>query len=221
MTIDRVKEHWGVDFSIVPEGLAEDQVVNYVNDLVARTQNGREEQDHNSPLFKLAEQTVIEAHKIAESTKEQAIQEAEAEAAKIRMDAEEAALEQARQVLDTTQNEAAAKASTIIGKAEQEAEQVLRSAQREANDILQAAKQTADDVQSQAKLEAEFTIRKLQARLTEEIRSGVTKICNSLLPSSGSSTNGSDNMEDVRDSGEATKPIPVSTQVKKRASAKK
>ena len=165
---DSVKELWGVQFFIVPEGLAEEQVVNFVDGLIARSQNGSEGKDHHSALFSLAAQTVVEATNIAESTKEQARQEADAEAARIRSKAEEEAREQARQVLETARNEAHAKSSKIIATADEEAQQTLRSTRREAHEILQAAKQAADDLQAQAKIEGELTVQKLKARLTDD-----------------------------------------------------
>ena len=220
MPSNNVKELWGVEFSVVPDGLAEEQVVNYVNGLISRSQEDGAEQDRHSPLFKLAEQTVVEAHQIAESTKEEARREAETEAARIRAKAEENAQEQAQQILETARNEAAAKSNKIVANAEEEAQHILRSTRSEAHDILQAAKQTAEDLQSQAKLEAEYTVRKLQAKLTEEIRSGVTKICNNLLPSLNDSVDGFDDKVDVPN-GEAAQPATAFTQVKMRTSAKR
>ena len=203
MASNNVKELWGVEFSVVPEGLSEDQVVNFVNGLISRSQEGGTEEDRHSSLFKLAEQTVVEAHKLAESIKEEARKEAEAEVARIRVAAEEAAREQAQQVLVKARGEATAKSSKIIANAEEEAQQALRSTRNEAHEILQAAKQSATDLQSQARMEAEYTVRKLQARLIDEIRSGVTNICNSLLPSLNDSVDGSDDKVDVPN-GDAT-----------------
>ena len=119
------------------------------------------EDDRPASLLSFAEQMVIEAERAS---------------AQIRRDAEEQSRKQAQQVLEAAQNEAAAKSGAITARAEQEAQQVLREARKQAQDILQAASQKAGDRLSQAAAEAEFAARQLTARVTEEIRSAVTKV---------------------------------------------
>lgn len=156
MVSSRVRELWGVDFTVVPHGLAEEEVVDFVDHLISRSHDGGSDRGSHAALLKLAELTVVRADEVAESIKEEARQKAEAEAAQIRADAEEEARAQAHQLLATAQDEVTM-ANPIAVRAEQKAQQIIMSAQREAVEILQAAKQTAS--------EAELLVRKLKDRL--------------------------------------------------------
>jgi hypothetical protein len=40
-----VKEHWGVEFRVVPDGLAEDEVVSFVNNLMEQSRVGGDDDD--------------------------------------------------------------------------------------------------------------------------------------------------------------------------------
>lgn len=180
---NNVKKLWGVEFSVVPEGLAEDQVVAFVDSLIAMSGNGQTEQDPQSSLFKFAQKLVVEAQAHASSIKEEAKREAEAEAARIHAEAEEQARQHGQRMVEAAQTEASTKASEITAKARQEAQQITRLARTEAEDIIQDAHQQAYDLRGQAKLEAELTVRRLAARAGDEIRAAVTNIYNDLLPS--------------------------------------
>ncbi len=182
MATKQVAKLWGTDFSVVPEGLAREEVVAYVDGLKSELQTNESKGAQQSSLVKLAEQTVIEAHKLAEDVIEQAHVEAEAEAAKIRKAAEEQARQQVQQILEAGQAESGAKSDATIAKADQQAQQILKRARRTAQDSLQSAEQKADDIRSEAELEAEFALRKLMTRVTGEIGDAVTAICNSVLP---------------------------------------
>ena len=74
---------WGEEFHVVPEGLAEDEVVSFVDDLMEQSRQIRDDQERQASLHRLAEQTVVEADKLAASIKQQARGEAEAEAARL------------------------------------------------------------------------------------------------------------------------------------------
>ena len=150
MATNHVKQIWGTEFSIVPNGLSEEEVVSFVDSLMVRNQDGGAVEKRQSSLIQLAEQTVIEAHKLAESIKEQAVRDGEAEAARITKLAEEKAREQAQRIREAAQEEANANASEIVANAQQEAQQLGRKARREAQDILQAARQRAEDIESEA-----------------------------------------------------------------------
>ena len=90
----------------VPDGPSEEQVVAYVESLTPQTQNGGPDSGRQSSLVKLAEQTVIEAHKLAEEIKEQAIKDAEAQSAEVLEAAEGGAREQAHDMLEVAKEEA-------------------------------------------------------------------------------------------------------------------
>ena len=83
MAGNNVKHLWGAEFSVVPEGLSEGQVVSFVNDLIARSQGNGAEGERHSSMVQLTEKTILEAHKLAESIKERATRDAEAEAERI------------------------------------------------------------------------------------------------------------------------------------------
>ena len=182
MASNGVKQLWGAEFSVVPEGLSESDVVSFVNDLLERSKGNGAEAERHSSLAQLAEKTVIEAHKLAESIKEQATRDGEAEGEKIAKLAGEKAREQAHRTTEAAENEAQANLKAVAAQADQQAQETLRKARREAQDILQAAKQQADDVASEAKLEAEYTVRKLTAKVSDEIRTAVATISDSILP---------------------------------------
>ena len=182
MAGDNVKHLWGAEFSVVPEGLSEGQVVSFVNDLLARSQGNGAETERHSSLAQLAEKTILEAHKLAESIKEKATRDAEAEAERITKLAHEKARGQAARVSESTQREAEINANAVASQAESQAQQITRKAHREAQDILRAAKQQAADIASEARLEAEYTVRRLTSRVSDELRAAVATISSSILP---------------------------------------
>ena len=182
MAGENVKHLWGAEFSVVPEGLSERQVVSFVNDLIARSQGNGAEAERHSSLRQLAEKTILEAHKLAESIKEKATRDAEAEAETISELAREKAREQVARVLESAQRKAELDANAVTSQAESQAQQIARKAHREAQDILQTAKQQAADIASEARLEAEYTVRKLTSRVSDELRAAVATISSSILP---------------------------------------
>ncbi len=182
MAGNNVKHLWGAEFSVVPEGLSEGQVVSFVNDLMARSQGNGAEAERHSSMVQLAEKTILEAHKLAESIKEKATRDGEAEAERIIKLAQETAREQVARVLESAQRQAEIDANAVAAQAESQAQQITRKAHREAQDVLQAAKQQAADVASEARLEAEYTVRKLTSRVSDELRAAVATISSSILP---------------------------------------
>ena len=65
------KELWGVSFRVVPDGLAEDEVVSFVNKIMAKGRSPNEDQERQDSLRILAEQTVVEADRLAGEIKQQ------------------------------------------------------------------------------------------------------------------------------------------------------
>ncbi len=182
MAGNNVKHLWGTEFSVVPEGLSEGQVVSFVNDLIARSPGNGAEAERHSSMVQLAEKTILEAHKLAESIKEKATRDAEAEAERITKLAHEKAREQVARVVESAHREAEIGSNAVAAQAEGQAQQVTRKAHREAQDILQTAKQQAADIASEARLEAEYTVRKLTSRVSDELRAAVATISSSILP---------------------------------------
>ena len=161
---------------------------------------GNFDASQQSSLTQLAEQTVIEAHKLAETIKDQGVKDGQAEAVRIASMAEARAKEQTAMLLESARDEAASNADAVMAQAEKEALQMVRKARREAHDIVMAAKQQADDFAADAKLEAEYKVRKLTAKVTDEIRAAVANISNNVLPEID------EPFEDEIDAPKATKP---------------
>ncbi len=72
MESNRVKELWGTQFPIVEEGLSEEAVVSFVNGIMERSPKDAKEPKQSPALLKLAEETVLEAHRIADEMQEDA-----------------------------------------------------------------------------------------------------------------------------------------------------
>jgi len=181
MATNPAKEHWGVKFSVVPNGLDEEEVVSFVKALMEKSQRGGSAQDQQSSLVKLAEQTVIEADRLADRIKEEARKTAEAESDKILKAASEKAQAEVRKLLQKAEKDAAVTSSDAAGKAASDAQGAVDAAHREALGLLERARDGADAIQAEAKLEAEFIIRRTAAQLTEEVRSALNEVSQTLL----------------------------------------
>ena len=72
MTRQRVRRLWDRDFAIVDGGLAEDEVVAFVEDLLQRYNELLAERRHLDTLRQLAERRLLEAQKLADSIVQQA-----------------------------------------------------------------------------------------------------------------------------------------------------
>ena len=83
MTTDKTKSLWGQDFRLVAEGLAETDVVIFVERLMRGHRQSLEQLDHIASLHELAKKTVEDAEKIASTIIEEARSEANAEAERI------------------------------------------------------------------------------------------------------------------------------------------
>ena len=147
-----VKKLWGVSFSIVPQGLSEEQVVSFVNELMKKSAAEREEHDKQASLLRLAEQTVVEADRLAETIKERAREESQAEAARIRAEAETSAQEDARKIIQAAEQEAAAESSSAIAKAQGDGQELILKAQSEARRMLEDSRGRVASTEAEAKL---------------------------------------------------------------------
>ena len=183
MEKSEVKELWGVEFSVVPNGLSQEEVVSFVNNLMEQARKAGGEQDRQTSLLKLAEQTVVEADKLAESIKQQSRQEAEEEAAKVIAAAQGEAAERVQRLIQKAERDGTEQASEAVAKAEREAQELITKARKEAQLIVQAARDEVPGIESEAKLEAEYIVRRFTVKFVEEIRSVVTESSNNMLPS--------------------------------------
>ena len=93
---DGIIELWGQDFNRAKDGLDEEQIVSFVNEIISERDTLLKRQEHLSSLTKLAERTVSEADNLAKRVKEEAEEQAKAEANAIVTKAEE----QAQQIIE-------------------------------------------------------------------------------------------------------------------------
>lgn len=156
------KPLWEQEFDIVDEGLSEEQVVGFVDNLMSKCRALEEQQKNFLSLGSLTERAAIEADKTAAGIKARARSEAEAEAARI--------IAEANQRTQEMMAEAT--------KAAQEA------TQQEVQDILQAALRKAAIVELQAKQQAQlFLIRSRESiggDLREEVKKAYYRLISSL-----------------------------------------
>ena len=158
-----VTKLWGREFNIVKDGLSEDQVVSFVDELVSTHEMLIQRQEHLSVLTKLAERTVTEAENLSEEIKREATDRAKAEASKIIAEAED---------------RAKAEASRIITEAEARAQQIVEEKQAEAMAI---ATEHAEAIKAKAKHEAELLLGDQRKRVKSELSNFVHQLYNQLL----------------------------------------
>ena len=129
MTTDKTKSLWGQHFRLVAEGLAETDVVIFVERLMRQHRQSLEQLDHITSLHELAKKTVEDAEKIGATIIDEARIEASAEAERIIADA----TRQARQIVDEGQTVAAERTDAARADIEaQEAELRRRVLERTA-----------------------------------------------------------------------------------------
>ena len=92
MTSKKSKSLWGQSFRVVEQGLAETDVVIFVEKLMRQHRESLKQLDHIASLYELATKTVEDAETLAASVKEEAKTESEAEFSRIIDDANEKAL---------------------------------------------------------------------------------------------------------------------------------
>ena len=123
---DNVIELGGSEFRRVKNGLDEDQVASFMNELIGQRDALMKREEHLSSLTKLAEKTVTEADRLAEEIKEEATEQAKAETAVLMAKAEE----QTQQMIEEKRTE-------IISIANEEAAAVKAEAERRAETLLE------------------------------------------------------------------------------------
>jgi len=160
---------WGREFNIVKKGLDEEQVVAFVDDLIAE-HKASQEASAASPRSVL-ETTVTDAEQMAPSIKMKAQQEAEAEAERIINQAKQEAkrIKEAEQLAASikmkAQQEAEAEAERIINQAKQEAKRIRRSAK-----VAAQKEATGKEIEEPTQLQEEAIEEKTEppAQLQEE-----------------------------------------------------
>ena len=135
-----IVELWGHEFNLAKNGLDEDEVVSFVNELIGERDLLTRRLEHMSSLTKLAEKTIVEADRLAGEIKKESTDQAKAEANAIVAKAEE----QARQMIEEKRTESIAiateEAKAIKANAERKVELLL---EREREKIQPEIRDTA------------------------------------------------------------------------------
>jgi len=157
------KRHlWGQEFDVVEEGLAQEQVSDFVDTLMVKCRALEEQQKHFLSLGSLTEKAAIEADKAAAGIRSRAKGEAEAEAARIVAEANQ-------------------KTQEMMTEAKMTAQEVT---QQEVQNILQAALRKAAIVELQAKQQGQlFLIRSrdaIEGDLREEVKEAYYRLLSGL-----------------------------------------
>ncbi|MCH7706603.1 MAG: hypothetical protein IIB33_06110, partial [Chloroflexi bacterium] len=155
------RQLWGRDFSVVKSGLSEEQVILFVNDLIAK-QRAQLEQNSESWPQTLSKRILAETERDAANLRIRAKREAEAEAARL--------IAEARQ-----------EAQRVISDARQEARV---TAEQEARSMMEAATQRAQLAETHALQKAHlFLIRarqEVEERIASETKESYSKLMASL-----------------------------------------
>ena len=161
------KQLWGKEFDIVAEGLAEEQVTEFVGNLMNRCRALEEQQKYFLSLGSLTEKAAIEGDKAAEDIKARAKTEAAAEAARI--------IAQANQ-----------KTQEMMAEAKKVAREITA---QEVQNIIHAALRKAGIIELQAKQQAQlFLLRSREAienDLKEEVKGAYHRLLSALEGLSG------------------------------------
>ena len=156
------RQLWGQEFGVVQNGLAEDQVVQYVERLTADYRTRLQELEDTVSWDTFSRRVLAEAEQEAARIKARATQEAEVEAARLISEAKR----QSRQLVDT----ASTQAEEMTEKSVQD---ILTTAQRKAQLTESRARQLSQLMLIRAREEA-------QGAVTEEVHGTYHKLLSSL-----------------------------------------
>jgi len=150
---------WGKEFEVVKNGLSEEQVVQFVSDLMDKYRALSEQKDHFVTMGTISERAAIEADKAAADIKARAQKEAEAEAERI--------------IAESNQ-----KARAIVVEATRKAQEATK---KETEDILLVANQRAAIIETEAKQKTQLYLIKRRREIQDQLREEVKKTYNQLL----------------------------------------
>ncbi len=126
---------WGQDFRVVTEGLAETDVVIFVEKLLGRHRERVEQLDHISALNELATKTVEDAQTLARSIEEEA------------------------------RAKAASESEKVIEEARREAESIVEAARRAAADLARDAAADVESMRADSRDALRERVRRIDAAL--------------------------------------------------------
>jgi transcriptional regulator of nitric oxide reductase len=137
MAVEESKNLWGKEFRIVKEGLAETDVVIFVQKLMADQRKAQKKLDQLDSLHELATKTIQDAERLAQGLK----REAEAQG-------------QARAV-------------TIIAEAEAKAKDIVAEAQRKTEAAVEAGRQRGAALEAESRRKVLLRMGQIEAALRE------------------------------------------------------
>lgn len=157
----KLRRLWGTEFNIVKEGLAEDQVVGFIGELVRQRDALLQERERATSLSALHEQMVKQVNREAANLMMKAKREAELEAAK--------AIAEAKQ-----------RAQEIVAMAKKKA---TSAAEDLAKDILAVANRQAEITETQVKQQAQLFLIRAREQIKSEVKKEIEGAYNRLLSS--------------------------------------
>ena len=142
MSTEKAKSLWGQDFRVVSEGLAETDVVIFVEKLMRQHRESLKQLDHIAALHELATKTVEDAEQMATTIREEAKTQSNADSASMVAEAKKKAGQILEEADKAAKDRTEAARDTIAAVA-QESRRHLRQRITEIDEALAALKESA------------------------------------------------------------------------------
>jgi DNA anti-recombination protein RmuC len=142
MTDDKSKTLWGEEFRVVQEGLAETDVVIFVEKMMRQHRESLRKLDHIEALHELATKTVEDAERLAARIIEEAEKDSKAESKRIAAEAEERAAGMLAEAEKRADDLASANASALaktLGRGRRQVRERLAGIEAALKDLEDAA----------------------------------------------------------------------------------
>ena len=149
----------GKEFKRVKNGLDENEVGPFINDLIDQRDSLIKRENHLSSLTKLAEKTITEADKLAEEIRAEAKKQAEIDAVEVVNQAEEKAKKEIEEERTEVINKANTEATAIVEEAKRDAELLLENQKKK---IKPEIRQFVHQISSQMLSELERINRQVE-----------------------------------------------------------
>lgn len=137
---ESVRNLWGRDFALVPDGLSEGDVTAFVEEMISRHKEADERLEHLDSLHRLATETVQEAQELAERHKSEGRKQADDEAQTVIA----AATERARLIVGTAEKLASDLKQDAKTESERQAASAILVAETKANELIVSAQASAE-----------------------------------------------------------------------------
>lgn len=136
---DSVKNLWGRDFALVPDGLSESDVTAFVEEMMSRHKDADERLEHIDSLHRLATDTLQEAQELAESYKSDGRKQSDEEAQTVVTEA----TERARVIVERAEKQARELKTEAKTASEREAASAMLVAETKAKELIVSAQASA------------------------------------------------------------------------------